>query len=163
MATSMTANNIHVGIYERSVTMTTSVYSISAYSGSATNRIFINPRRTGTNIGQFGIVSGLSGATGAGPGAGLYLVNKKPTQPATLSVYQNGVSMDPGTAPTSNGSVLPTGNVVFGGFLTPPATLSAARGANVAFATIGSSLDVTQQNTYFQIIQSFLTDVGAAV
>lgn len=163
MATSMTANNIHVGIYERSVTMTTSVYSISAYSGTAANRIFINPRRTGTNVSQFGIVSGLSGATGAGPGAGLYLVNKKPTQPATLSVYQNGVSMDPGTAPTSNGSALPTGNVVFGGFLTPPATLSAARGANVAFATIGSSLDVTQQNTYFQIIQSFLTDVGAAV
>ena len=162
-ATSMTANNIHVGIYERSVTQTTSVYSLTAYSATSANRILINPRRTGTNLSQFAIVSGLSAATGAGPGAGLYLVNKEPTQPANLNVYQNGVVVSLGISPTSNGSALPTGNVVFGGFVTPPATFSSGRGANVAFATIGRSLDPVQQNTYFEIVQSFLTNIGAAV
>ncbi len=157
-ASSMVYDNMHVGIYERTVNPTTSRYLMSSYSATTLNRIFLNPRRT-TSLSQFILATG-AGQSSATGGSGLFVVTK--TGP-TANAYQNGVTRTVSTPPSTFGTALPTGNVIFGGVITPPAALSLAKSGNTAFATIGAHMTAEQNNTYFEIVQSLLTNIGAAV
>ena len=158
-ASSMVFDSIHMGIYDRTVTSITSVYLMTAYHATSANRMLLNPKRASGSLSQFTMISAAGQSTSAGNN-GFYVATKNNT---TSNVYINGVTQTVSTAPATFGTALPMGNVIFGGFITPPATLSAAKSGNTAFATIGASLTEAQNNTYFEIVQSFLTNIGAAV